>query len=170
MNEAPPRYWRTDDPLQGTSTIPPRVCPTHLDIKCLLDKVQRWAEHLVTSICHQGEQTRDLYSLEHCQSVSYLTVLHKAQVQHVPYLNGLKLSWWQSQYNMRSVLSSNYKVEIPRSRTSTHQWPYTLTTARLWYMMMMDTTDMRRLQPTRWSWQQTPGANSIIKLSNIDKE
>ena len=108
--------------------------PTHLN---LLDKVQRRAEKLITSAYH-GERNTSLDTLDHRRRVASLTVLHKAQVQHEPHLEGLRIPWRHPQRSTRSALSSNCQVDIPQSRTSTHQRTFTARVARLWNMMVAD--------------------------------
>ena len=97
----------------------------------LFYKVQRRAERLISSTGQQ-EATRNLDTLEHRRRVAAITVLHKAQIQHVPHLEGLRMPWRQSQRSTRSVLASDCQVEVPRSRTSLHQRTFAASTSRLW--------------------------------------
>ena len=105
----------------------------------LLDKVQRWAERLI-SVAHQlqphqqpwqqqqqqqeqqtgvTELLRD--SLEHRRRVAAMTVLHKAQIQHVPHLADLRTTWRRSERSTRTVLGNDSLLEVPRSRSNAHQ-------------------------------------------------
>ena len=93
-------------------------CPrSHLS---LLDKVQRRAERLITSVCQRGEAVTVLDTLKHRRQVASLTVFHKAQILHTPHLTDLRLPWRQSIRNTRSVLANSCQVGVPRSHTSTH--------------------------------------------------
>ena len=129
-------------------------CPrSHL---LLMDKVQRRATRLITSTCQRGETSGTLDSLDHRRNVAALTVLHKAQVQHVPHLESLRLPWRQSSRSTRSVLSSDCQLEIPRSFTSLHQRTFTSTTSRLWNSMTTTvnvwslTTHQMKLEANTW--------------------
>ena len=132
-------------------------CPrSHLT---LLDKVQRRAERLIASVGEQ-EQQPPLDSLEHRRMVGALTVLHKAQVQQVPHLGGLRIPWRQPTRSTRSVQSSDCQVEIPRSRSVRHQRTFVSVTARLWNIMSrsvelwhLNTEQMKRAANT-WCYQQ----------------
>ncbi len=70
--------------------------------------------------------------LEHHRRVAALTVLHKAQVQHVPHLTDLRATWRRSELCTRTVLSNDSLLEVPRSYSTTHQRAFTATTVRLW--------------------------------------
>ena len=132
-------------------------CPrSHL---ALLDKVQRRAERLIASVGEQEEQP-SLDSLEHRRMVGALTVLHKAQVQQVPHLSGLRIPWRQPTRSTRSVLSSDCQVDIPRSRSVRHQRTFVSVTSRLWNIMArsvelrhLNTEQMKRAANT-WCNQQ----------------
>ena len=120
-------------------------CPmSHL---ALLDKVQRRAERLMASVGEQELQP-SLDSLEHRRNVGALTVLHKAQVQQVPHLAGLRIDWRQPMRSTRSVLSSDCQVEVPRSNSSTHQRTFVAVTSRLWNSMA-ETVELNHLNTER---------------------
>lgn len=129
---------------------------THLN---LLDKVQRRAEQLIACAAQREEVLPQLDTLEHRRKVASLTVMHKAQVQHVSHLSGLRLPWRQSQRSTRSVLTSDCQVEVPCSRSSTHQRTFTSTTARLWNSMVASvqvrglTTQQMKLAAHAWCCQ-----------------
>ena len=132
-------------------------CPP--SIPALLDKVQRRAERLMASIGEQ-EQQLSLDSLEHRRKVGALTVLHKAQVQQVPHLAGLRIPWRQPTRSTRSVLSSDCQVEVPHSRSSTHQRTFVSVISRLWNTMSrtvelqyLNTERMKRAA-NKWCNQQ----------------
>ena len=120
-------------------------CPqSHL---ALLDRVQRRAERLMASIGEQ-EQQPSLDSLEHRRKVGALTALHKAQVQHVAHLSGLRIPWRQPIRSTRSVLPSNCQVEVPRSHSATHQRTFVAVTSRLWNAMS-ETVEFHHLSTER---------------------
>lgn len=128
---------------------------THLTI---LDKVQRRAEKLISSANHE-ESTICLDTLEHRRRVASVTVMHKAQVQHVPHLDRLRLPWRQSQRSTRTALSSDCLVEIPRSQTSTHLRTFTARVARLWNLVVVEvdvsglTTQQMKERTNTWCHQ-----------------
>ena len=128
-------------------------CPrSHLD---LLDKVQRRAERMIASIGAHEEQP-SLDSLAHRRRVGALTVLHKAQVQQVPHLAGLRIPWRQPTRSTRSALSSDCQVEVPRSRSVTHQRTFVSVISRLWNDMAesveLQTLNTERMKHAANTW------------------
>lgn len=104
----------------------------------LLDKVQLRVERLIADVNQQPAQEEpptNLDTLEHRRKVASLTVLHKAQLQQVRHLEGMRLPWRQSQRSTRTVLSSDCLVEVPRSHTSLHQRTFSSVAANLWNSM-----------------------------------
>merc|ERR1712002_594731 len=85
---------------------------------------------------------------EHRRKVGALTVLHKAQVQQVPHLTGLRIPWRQSTCSTRSALSSDCQLEVPRSCSSTHQRTFVSVTSRLWNTMA-ETVEVQHLNTER---------------------
>ncbi|KAG0712747.1 hypothetical protein GWK47_017754 [Chionoecetes opilio] len=74
-----------------------------------------------TSPVRAGESS---HSLEHRRDVAALVVFHKAQVQGVPHLAGLRQPPRVATRSTRTVLTSGDAVEVPRSRASQHQPPF----------------------------------------------
>ena len=72
-----------------------------------------------------------LDTLEHRRRVGALTVLHKAQVQHIPHLAALRVPWRRCERTTRAVVS-DLLLEVPRTRTTGCQRAYTCATAVLW--------------------------------------
>ncbi len=107
--------------------------PTHLR---RLDKVERRVLRLVENNNLQPPllDTTPLDPLEHRRDVAALTVLHKAQVQGVPHLAGLRLPPRAFTRSTRTVLSSDELVGVPRSHASQHQRTFTSRVSRLWNM------------------------------------
>ncbi|KAG0716513.1 hypothetical protein GWK47_009499 [Chionoecetes opilio] len=66
------------------------------------------------------EPVSPLDSLEHRRDVAALVVFHKAQVQGVPHLAGLRQPPRVATRSTRMVLTSGDAVEVPRSRASQH--------------------------------------------------
>lgn len=134
---------------------------THL---LLLDKVQRRAERLIADVSQQQEMQEEpptnLDTLEHRRKVASLTVLHKAQLQKVRHLEGLRLPWRQSQRSTRTVLSSDCLVEVPRSHTSLHQRTFSTVAANLWNSMTTTipvrgfNTQQMKMAANQWCRQQ----------------
>ena len=126
----------------------------------LLDKVQRRAERLIYEAddqghqdaaqqrpnprSHQGVPTHQLLdSLEHRRRVGALTVLHKAQVQHVPHLTTLQVPRRRSERTTRTVVSDLF-LEVPRCRTVRCQRAFSHDTVVLWNAFT-STVDVHRL-------------------------
>ncbi|KAG0721964.1 hypothetical protein GWK47_045364 [Chionoecetes opilio] len=88
-----------------------------------LDSIQRRALRLVDAADApaQPEPVSPLDSLEHHRDVAALVVFHKAQVQGVPHLAGLRQPPRIATRSTRTVLTSGDAVEVPRSRASQHQ-------------------------------------------------
>ena len=126
----------------------------------LLDKVQRRAERLIAArqshppippdhqpwrqrqhVTHEeGSVLKD--TLEHRRRVAALTVLHKAQISHVPHLADLRATWRRSDRNTRTVLNNNLLLEVPRSRSSTHQRTFSSATV-VWWNNLTAVVDVR---------------------------
>ncbi|KAG0723894.1 putative RNA-directed DNA polymerase from transposon X-element [Chionoecetes opilio] len=90
-----------------------------------LDSIQRRALRLVDAADPDPpalfEPVSPLDSLEHRRDVAALVVFHKAQVQGVPHLAGLRQPPRVATRSTRTVLTSGDAVEVPRSRASQHQ-------------------------------------------------
>ncbi|KAG0724218.1 hypothetical protein GWK47_041091 [Chionoecetes opilio] len=94
-----------------------------------LDSIQRRALRLVDAADPPDppdppakfEPVSPLNSLEHRRDVAALVVFHKAQVQGVPHLAGLRQLPRVATRSTRTVHSSGDAVEVPRSRASQHQ-------------------------------------------------
>ncbi|KAG0715058.1 PDF receptor [Chionoecetes opilio] len=102
-----------------------------------LDSIQRRALRLVDTADPpdppaQFEPVSPLDSLEHRRDVAALVVFHKAQVQGVPHLAGLRQSPRVATRSTRTVLTSGDAVEVPRSRASQHQRTIVGRVARMW--------------------------------------
>ena len=72
-----------------------------------------------------------LDSLEHRRCVGAITVLHKAQLQHAPHLDTLRVPWRRSQRATRAV-ASDLLLEVPRTRTARCQRAFSSATSLLW--------------------------------------
>ena len=111
----------------------------------------------------QPESASPLDSLEHRRDVAALVVFHKAQVQGVPHLTGLRQPLRVATRSTRTVLASGDSVEVPYSRASQHQRTFVGRVSRMWnmftaavpYTQVMNThsvklakTGWRRSQPT----------------------
>ncbi|KAG0716444.1 hypothetical protein GWK47_009697 [Chionoecetes opilio] len=102
-----------------------------------LDSIQRRALRLVDAADPpdqpaQFEPVSALDSLEHYRDVAALVVFHKAQVQGVPHLAGLRQPPRMATRSMRTVLTSGDAVEVPRSRASLHQRTFVGLVSRMW--------------------------------------
>ncbi len=99
---------------------------------------------------HQQQQQRQEEelvvrdTLEHRRRVAALTVLHKAQIQHVPHLADLRATWRRSERSTRKVLGNDLLLEAPRSRSSTHQRTFS-SAAVSWWNNLTAVVDVRRL-------------------------
>ncbi|KAG0718991.1 hypothetical protein GWK47_007413 [Chionoecetes opilio] len=78
------------------------------------------------------EPVSPLDSLEHRRDVAALVVFHKAQVQGVPHLAGLRQPPRVATRSTRTVLTSGDAVEVPRSRASQHQRTFVGRVSRMW--------------------------------------
>ncbi|KAG0729402.1 hypothetical protein GWK47_030396 [Chionoecetes opilio] len=78
------------------------------------------------------EPVSPLDSLEHRRDVAVLVVFHKAQVQGVPHLAGLRQPPRVATRSTRTVLTSGDAVEVPRSRASQHQRTFVGRVSRMW--------------------------------------
>ena len=89
---------------------------------------------------HHAPETESVLgdSLEHRRRVAALTVLHKAQLQHVPHLAGLRATWRRSERSTRTVLSNDFLLEVPRSRSSTHQRTFSIAAVMWWNALTCD--------------------------------
>ncbi|KAG0718893.1 hypothetical protein GWK47_051595 [Chionoecetes opilio] len=99
-----------------------------------LDSIQRRALRLVDAADPpaQPEPVSPLDSLEHRRDVAALVVFHKAQVQGVPHLAGLRQPPRIATRSTRIVLTSGDAVEVPRSRASQHQRTFLGRVSRMW--------------------------------------
>ncbi|KAG0712090.1 hypothetical protein GWK47_002146 [Chionoecetes opilio] len=79
----------------------------------------------------QFEPVSPLDSLEHRRNVAALVVFHKAQVQGVPHLAGLRQPPRIATRSTRTVLTSGDAVEVPRSRASQHQLTFVGSVSRM---------------------------------------
>ncbi|MPC79812.1 hypothetical protein E2C01_074357 [Portunus trituberculatus] len=75
---------------------------------------------------------RPLDSLEHRRDVAAVVVFHKAQVQNVPHLAGLRHPLRVSTRSTRTVFSGGDAVEVPRSHGCQHQRNFTGRVSRIW--------------------------------------
>lgn len=130
-----------------------------------LDSIQRRALRLVDAAdpTPQADSVRPLDSLEHRRDVAALVVFHKAQVQGVPHLSGLRQPPRVATRSTRTVLASGDSVEVPFSRANQHQRTFVGRVSRMWNIFtaavpltqVMDTHNVklaannwRRSQPT----------------------
>ncbi|KAG0710249.1 hypothetical protein GWK47_002561 [Chionoecetes opilio] len=102
-----------------------------------LDSIQRRALRLVDAADPpdppaQFEPVSPLDSLEHRRDVAALVAFHKAQVQVVPHLAGLRQPPKIATRSTRTVLTSGDAVEVPRSRASQHQHTFVGRVSRMW--------------------------------------
>ncbi|KAG0716298.1 hypothetical protein GWK47_010007 [Chionoecetes opilio] len=102
-----------------------------------LDSIQRRALRLVDAADPPDppalfEPVSPLDSLEHRRDVAALVVFHKAQVQGVPHLAGLRQPPRVATRSTRTVLTSGDAVEVPRSRASQHQRTFVGRVSRMW--------------------------------------
>ena len=99
-----------------------------------LDSIQRRALRLVDAADPpaQPEPASLLDSLEHRRDVAALVVFHKAQVQEVPHLAGLRQPPRVTTQCTRTVRNSGDAVEVPRSRASQHQRTFMGRVSRMW--------------------------------------
>ncbi|KAG0711866.1 hypothetical protein GWK47_019692 [Chionoecetes opilio] len=105
-----------------------------------VDSIQRRALRLVDAADPadppdppaQFEPVSPLDSLEHRRDVAALVVFHKAQVQGVPHLAGLRQPPKIATRSTRTVLTSGDAVEVPRSRASQHQRTFVGRVSRMW--------------------------------------
>ena len=122
-----------------------------------LDGIQRRALRLVEAAGAPAQPEAPLDTLEHRRDVAALVVFHKAQVQGVPHLEGLRLPPRVTTRNTRTVLSSGDSVEVPRSNSSQHQRTFGGRVSRLWnafassvpHVRGMDTQDAK-VAAHRW--------------------
>ncbi len=116
-----------------------------------LDSIQRRALRLVEAAGAPAHPEAPVDTLEHRRDVAALVVFHKAQVQGVPHLAGLRLPPRVTSRDTRTVLSSGDSVEVPRSRSSQHQRTFWGRVSRLWnvfassvpHIRGMDTQDVK---------------------------
>uniref|UniRef100_A0A0P4VTV9 Reverse transcriptase domain-containing protein n=1 Tax=Scylla olivacea TaxID=85551 RepID=A0A0P4VTV9_SCYOL len=116
-----------------------------------LDGIQRRALRLVEAAGAPAHPEAPVDTLEHRRDVAALVVFHKAQVQGVPHLAGLRLPTRVTSRDTRTVLSSGDSVEVPRSRSSQHQRTFWGRVSRLWnvfassvpHIRGMDTQDVK---------------------------
>ncbi|KAG0713638.1 hypothetical protein GWK47_015765 [Chionoecetes opilio] len=105
-----------------------------------LDSIQRRALRLVDAADPPDppdppalfEPVSPLDSLEHRRDVAALVVFHKAQLQGVPHLAGLRQPPRVATRSTRTVLTSGDAVEVPRSRASQHQRTFVGLVSRVW--------------------------------------
>ncbi|KAG0719469.1 hypothetical protein GWK47_007268 [Chionoecetes opilio] len=80
----------------------------------------------------QFEPVSPLDSVEHRRDVTALVVFHKAQLQGVPHLAGLRQPPRIATRSTRTVLTSGDAVKVPRSRASQHQRTFVGRVSRMW--------------------------------------
>ncbi|KAG0723422.1 Transposon TX1 uncharacterized protein [Chionoecetes opilio] len=99
-----------------------------------LDSIQRRALRVVEAADPpaQPEPVSPLDSLEHRRDVAALVVFHKAQVQGVPHLAGLRQPPRVATRSTRTVLTNGDAVEVPRSNASQHQRTFAGRVSRMW--------------------------------------
>ncbi|KAG0726018.1 hypothetical protein GWK47_037452 [Chionoecetes opilio] len=99
-----------------------------------LNSIHRRALRLVDAADNpaQPESASPLDSLEHRRDVAAFVVFHKAQVQGVPHLAGLRQPPRVLTRSTRTVLTSGYALEVPRSRDSQHQRTFVGRVLRMW--------------------------------------
>ncbi|KAG0693095.1 hypothetical protein GWK47_027654 [Chionoecetes opilio] len=105
----------------------------------------------------QFEPVSPLDSLEHRRDVAALVVFHKAQVQGVPHLAGLRQPPRVATRSTRAVLTSGDAVEVPRSHASQHQRTFVgrvsrmlnIFTAAVPHILEMNTQSVK-LAANRW--------------------
>ncbi|XP_063879421.1 uncharacterized protein LOC135110724 [Scylla paramamosain] len=97
-----------------------------------LDGIQRRALRLVEAAGAPAHPETPVDTLEHRRDVAALVVFHKAQVQGVPHLAGLRLPTRVTSRDTRTVSSSGDSVKVPRSLSSQHQRTFWGRVSRLW--------------------------------------
>lgn len=98
-----------------------------------LDSIQRRAIRLVdAALPPHPEPERPLDSLEHRRDVAAIVVFHKAQVQRVPHLAGLRHPLRVTARSTRTVLNGGDAVEVPRSHGCQHQRTFAGRVSRMW--------------------------------------
>lgn len=99
-----------------------------------LDDIQRRALRLVEAAGPptQPPPASTLNSLEHRRDVAALVVFHKAQVQEVPHLAGLRQPPKVTTRVTRTVTNGGDSVEVPRSRACQHQRTFVGRVSRMW--------------------------------------
>ena len=137
-----------------------------------LDSIQRRALRLVDAADPpaQPEPTSPIVSLEHRRDVAAIVVFHKAQVQEVPHLAGLRLPPKVTTRSTRTVLNSD-QVEVPRSRTSQHQRAYVGRVSRMWNLFTAATPHVRMMTTEKvklaaHSWRGTQ-PNPLTLVNNV---
>ena len=124
-----------------------------------LDKLERRVLRLIegNDTPPPIQETTPLDTLEHRRDVAALVVFHKAQVQEVPHLAGLKLPPRAISRRTRTVQSSDGLVAVPRSHASQHQRTFTSRVSRLWNIFVTNappvqemTTHQVKLAAHRW--------------------
>ena len=112
-----------------------------------LDSIQRRALRIVDAADPpaQPERARPIDSLEHRRDVAALVVFHKAQVQEVPHLAGLRQPPRVATRSTRTVLNSDDTVEVPRSRASQHQRTFVGRVSRMWNLFTSSVPHVREM-------------------------
>ncbi|KAG0724252.1 Down syndrome cell adhesion molecule-like protein Dscam2 [Chionoecetes opilio] len=144
-----------------------------------LDSIQRRALRLVDAADPPDppdppalfEPVSPLDSLEHRRDVAALVVFHKAQVQGVPHLAGLRQPPRVATRSTRTVLTSGDAVEVPRSRASQHQRTFVGRVSRMWniftaavpHIQEMNTQSVK-LAANRWRLLKPTPLRLVILL------
>ena len=112
-----------------------------------LDCIQRRALRLVDAADPptQPEHESQLDSLEHRRDVAGLVVFHKAMVQKIPHLAGLRQPPRVTTQSTRTVLNSGDAVEVPRSHASQHQRTFVGRVSRMWNIFTAATPHIREM-------------------------
>ena len=108
-----------------------------------LDAVQKRALRLV--ITDEYQQPAHVTSLEYRRDVSALMVCHKAQMQRVSHLDGLRLPHRPVQRYTRTATTSYKLVKLPRSHSRQHQRTYSVRTAKLRNMSVAATPEVQNM-------------------------
>ena len=139
-----------------------------------LDNIQRRAMRLVDAAdpVVEAEPASPLDTLEHRRDVAALVVFHKAQVQEVPHLAGLRLPPRVTARSTRTVLNSGDTVEVPRSHANQHQRTFVGRVSRLWNVLAGAAPQIRemnthsvKLAAHRWRGTQ-PTPLTLTLLTN----
>ena len=131
-----------------------------------LDNIQRRALRLVDAADSpaEPEPVIPLDSLKHRADVAEPVLFHKAQVQEVPHLAGLRQPPRVTTRGTRTVLNSSDAVEVPRPHASQHQRTFVGRVSRMWniftaaapHIREMNTHSVKLAAHRRRGTQPTP--------------